>query len=913
MNHTITGFRFAEFEIDLKNRLLKKNDQPVALTSKYFDVLVLLVENNQQLTSKEKIFETVWKDTIVTESALSQCIKDIRKALGDNAHNPRFIKTVAKHGYMFIAEVDPILSERFRKSEPAIKRQRPYKFLDYFREEDQELFFGREKEIELLTSKILCHRSFILHGKSGVGKSSLIRAGLVPALKQQGHSPFVIRSFHDPAEQLLHTLNRLTGEHNGSLKKIDWSQLLKKIKSRLKNRNLIFFFDQFEDFFLLLSPQEQQQLLTVFEQLLRDETLNVHLGFVLREDLLAEMSLFKAILPEIFHHEYRLLKLEKEQASQAILQPARAVNCPIEEEVAQRILNDLTHGDHPIDPPQLQIVCDALFDARDQQAGITCHEYEALGGASQILENYMTRVLHRFDGEKLNLAREILKSLINLQGQRLVVPMDTLISRFASSGLQTELIQRLIYELSDTRLIRIGRQEGKNWLELSHDFLVPQINAWISEEEKGLRQAHNILERGLEAFNHHQLLLDEDALQIILPFEHHLKLMPQEATFLARSQLYRGYILSEGLKKQVPELTEIIIESLASGDARVRMAAAESALNILHPQVEKQLFHHALWDEDLNVRKTASIVYLKNYGAEGQAKLARGKNQKKAGLIRRAVSLAFARDFDIHLIYLRKLPLLVAFLVVSGLIWVRIYRYRKQISKKISGATFGATISGLVVGSMLTLLLVIFKQPQTFETVTYLLALLSLGGMAAFFAGLGISSGLATMRYVTYRHSLWWMVVGGTIGGLLIGSLINLIGVDILRALFGQELINITGALEGTILGFCLSLGLTISEIFYPKNRLAKILTTALFSTIGAIALSLFEGNLFSGSIAAIAKSFGKSQINLEPLASLLGEGHFGLLSRLFLSSIEGFLFGGLFAAGMEILGNNLSQKENLS
>lgn len=910
MNHTISGFRFAEFEIDLKNRLLKKNDQPVALTSKYFDVLVLLVENNQQLTSKEQIFETVWKDTIVTESALSQCIKDIRKALGDNAHNPRFIKTVAKHGYMFIADVEPILSERFRKSEPVIKHQRPYKFLDYFREEDQDLFFGREKEIELLTSKILSHRSFILHGKSGVGKSSLIRAGLVPALKQQGHSPFVIRSFHDPAEQLLQTLNRLTGEQNGSLKKVDWPLLTQKLQSRLKNRDLIFFFDQFEDFFLLLTAQEQQQLISAFEQLLKTEALKVRLVFVLREDLLAEMSLFKPILPEIFHHEYRLLKLEKEQAVRAILKPARAVNCPIEEEVAHRILDDLTHGDRPIDPPQLQIVCDALFDARDPQAGITCKEYKTLGGASQILENYMTRVLHRFDGERLNLTREILKSLINLQGQRLVVPMDTLVSRFASSGTKAELIQQLIYELSDTRLIRIGRQEGKNWLELSHDFLVPQIKAWISEEEKGLRQAHNILERGLEAFNHHQLLLDEDALQIILPFEHHLKLTPQEAAFLARSQLYRGYILSENLKKQVSELPEIITESLASEDPKVRMAAAESAIHILHPQVEKKLFHHALWDEDLNVRKTASIVYLKNYGNEGQAKLAKGKNQKKAGLIRRAVSLAFARDFDIHLVYLRKLPLLVALLVVTGLIWVRIYRNRKQISKKISGATFGATISGLVVGSLLTVLLVFLKQTRTFETITYLLALLSLGGMAAFFAGLGISAGIATMRYVTYRHSLWWMVVGGTVGGLLIGSLINLIGVDILRTLFGQKLINITGALEGTILGFCLSLGLTISENFYPNKRLAKILTAALFSTIGAIALSLFEGNLFSGSIAAIARSFDKSQINLEPLASMLGEVHFGLASRLVLSSIEGFLFGGLFTAGMEIFGNNLSRKD---
>ncbi len=903
MNNTISGFRFGEFELDLKNRQLKKNNQEVPLNSKYFDVLVLLVENQQQLTSKEQIFERVWKDTIVTESALSQCIKDIRKSLGDDAHNPTFIKTIAKHGYMFIAQAEPILSERFRKIEKTEAFTRPYKFLDYFKEEDQHLFFGREKEIELLCSKILAHRSFILYGKSGVGKSSLIRAGLAPAFKTNGHQTFIIRSFHDPADQVRQALGKLAGVSQ-PVTDWKWPELLEAVKKQLKDAHAVFFFDQFEDFFLLLKEKERQTLLNFFKELLTDELLNFHFVFVLREDLLAEMSVFKSVLPEIYHHEYRLLKLDREQAVKAILEPARAVNCPFEPELAERILKDLGNGDQPIDPPQLQIVCDALFDARHPQKGITMQEYEQLGGASRILENYMARVLQRFDGPALDLVREILKRLISFDGQRLVVPVETIMNRFQASNVPNSEVFNLIHDLSDSRLIRIGRQEGKNWIELSHDFLIPQIKQWISEEEHGLRKAQAILERGLEAYNHHSLLLDEDALKIILPYEQHLRLTAQEASFLARSLLYRKHILPQWLKKQVRDLVPILIDSLNDNEVDVRISAAESSLNVLHPQLERVLFKRALWDKDLNVRKTASIVYLKNYGRQGQEKLARGKNHKKAGLVRRAVSLSFARDHDINLVYLRKLPFLVSLLVVTGLIWVRIYRNRKFISRKIVGATLGATISGLAVGALLTIMLALLKHHHSFETITYLLVLISLGGMASFFAGLGISSGIATMRYITYRHSLWWMVFGGTFGGLLIGSLINLIGVDILRTLFGQELINITGALEGTILGFCLSLGLTISEFFYPQHRTAKIITAALFSTFGAIALSLFEGNLFSGSIAAISRSFAKSQINLEPLASLLGEVHFGLISRLVLSSIEGFLFGGLFTAGMEFLGN---------
>ncbi len=904
MNDTISGFRFGEFELDLKNRLLKKGNQPVPLTSKYFDVLVLLVENHQQLTSKEKIFETIWKDTIVTESALSQCIKDIRKSLGDDAHHPLYIKTIAKHGYMFIADVEPILSERFQKQTKIEKPKRPYKFLDYYREEDQNIFFGRDKEIDLLQSKILAHRSFILYGKSGVGKSSLVRAGLLPAFKNEGHQTFVIRSFHNPAERLIETLAELSDQANNQWQNINWFELKKRIKTRLGKASLIFFFDQFEDFFLLLKDQERRALLNILSKILTFEEIKIHLVFVLREDLLAEMSLFKPIIPEIYHHEYRLLKLDHNQAIKAILEPARAFGLPFEQNLAEQILADLGNNGHPIDPPQLQIVCDALFDECNPQAGITAQDYQKLGGASKILENYMNRVLRRFEQKKLELARHILKFLISFDDRRLVLPIDTLTNRFTLQGISTEKINQLIYELSDARLIRIGRQEGKNWIELSHDFLIPQIKSWITEEEKGLRKVQSILERGLESYRHHGLLLGDEALNLVLPYTEQLQLTQEEASFLARSLLMRHFVLPDCLKKQINNLAELLTEALNASDPKVQMAAAESALNILHPDVEKILFHLALWHKNLNVRKTASVIYLKNYGREGQQKLASGKNHKKAGLLRRAVSLAFARDFDINLVYLRALPPLLILLVVSGLIWVRIYRNRRQISKKISGATFGATISGLVVGSLLTALLALFKQHHTFETLKYLLALISLGGMAAFFAGLGISTGISTMRFITYRHSLWWMVVGGTFGGFIIGSLINIIGVDILRTLFGQELINITGALEGAILGFCLSLGLTIAESFYPQRRLSKIFTVAIFTTIGAIALSLFKGNLFSGSIAAISRAFSDSQINLEPLAFLLGEIHFGTLSRIVLSSIEGFLFGGLFSAGMELFNN---------
>ncbi len=904
MKEQVIGFRFGNFEIDLKNRQLKTGEQVIPLNSKYFDVLTLLVENHHQLTSKQAIFDKVWQDTIVTDSALSQCIKDIRKSLGDDAHNPRFIKTVAKHGYIFIADVFPVLHDRMGRSISVPSPIRPYKFLDYFTEEDRQLFFGREHEIEILRSKILAHRSFILHGRSGVGKSSLIRAGVIPALKELGHQTFIIRSFLDPTEQMLESLLPFLPVRHISKSPSALKNILQKLKEQYPNRLFIFFFDQFEDFFLLLNEEHRNTFLSYLTEMFKTEQSSFRLVFVLREDLLAELSFFKPVIPEIFHHEYRLLKLSNKQAIRAILEPAQTVNCPFEEKLAKEILLDLSNGKEDIDPPQLQIVCDVLYDSRDPQAGITGEHYRLLGGASRILESYMDRVLHRFDGRELDLVRSILKSLITIESKRLVLPVEDLVNRLSDAQTSPSKIKKLLNELSDARLVRLGRQEGKNWAELSHDFLIPRIREWISDEEQNIRRAQAMIKRAMDNYHHHGLLLDEDAIQILLPFENHLDLSHQEARFIATSMLYRRYILPKWLKEMIPDLPAIIEKTIKANDPGVRMCTIESCLHIKDPKVMELLTERALWDEDLNVRKAASIVFLKNSGLKGQAKLAQGKNHKKAGLIRRAISLSFVRDYDITLVYLRKLPLLVALLVVTGLIWVRIYRNRRQITREISGATMGATLSGLLVGSLLAGLLAFVRHAQSFETITYLLVLISLGALATFFAGLGISSGIVLMRHVTYRHSQWWTVVGGTLGGMLIGGIVNLIGVDILRALFGQELIDITGALEGAILGFCLSLGMTIAEQLYPQKILPKVITAAFAATLGAITLSLFKGNLFSGSIAAITRSFANAEIKFEPLASLIGEGHFGLLSKLILSSIEGFFFGGLLMAGLEFFRN---------
>jgi DNA-binding winged helix-turn-helix (wHTH) protein/TolB-like protein len=98
-------FRFDPFVLDESDRRLLKDGQPVAIEPKVFETLIVLLENGGRLVSKDEILSRVWPDSFVEEASLPRNIHELRKALGDNPSNPRYIETVPKRGYRFRAEV----------------------------------------------------------------------------------------------------------------------------------------------------------------------------------------------------------------------------------------------------------------------------------------------------------------------------------------------------------------------------------------------------------------------------------------------------------------------------------------------------------------------------------------------------------------------------------------------------------------------------------------------------------------------------------------------------------------------------------------------------------------------------------------------------------------------------------------
>jgi TolB-like protein/DNA-binding winged helix-turn-helix (wHTH) protein len=98
-------YRFGEFLLDPWRHTLSRADSPIFLTPKAFDLLVYLVQNPNRLVSKEELLQAVWQDTFVEAGNLTQYISHLRKALGDNAEDARWIVTIARKGYQFAGDV----------------------------------------------------------------------------------------------------------------------------------------------------------------------------------------------------------------------------------------------------------------------------------------------------------------------------------------------------------------------------------------------------------------------------------------------------------------------------------------------------------------------------------------------------------------------------------------------------------------------------------------------------------------------------------------------------------------------------------------------------------------------------------------------------------------------------------------
>jgi len=321
----------------------------------------------------------------------------------------------------------------------------PYKGLQPYEESDQANFFGREAEKRILIDKILTHKLTFLFAASGVGKSSLLQAAVLPELKRPTRAdrqPLDVVYFRDWVEQPLWTLKqalltelqqqqRLTDGY-GFEPNLSLTAFL-HLATAFTSEPLVILLDQFEEFF------NYQKFLPDFgliiEQLaeaIHDR--DTHTAFVIsmREDFALELNAFKERMPTfLIDNFYRLEKLGVEAAKQAIVTPVERVGFSYEAGLLDILIRDLGRRELTVrlgeekaaqleipplvEPPNLQMVCTQLWelDHANPARQITRARYQQKGKAQGLLKSYFLEKIAQLSAEEQNYA-SIAFGLLNM-------------------------------------------------------------------------------------------------------------------------------------------------------------------------------------------------------------------------------------------------------------------------------------------------------------------------------------------------------------------------------------------------------------------------------------------------------------------------------------------------------------------
>jgi DNA-binding winged helix-turn-helix (wHTH) protein len=222
---------------------------------------------------------------------------------------------------------------------------------------------------------------------------------------------------------------------------------------------------------------------------------------------------------------------------------------------------------------------------------------------------------------------------------------------------------------------------------------------------------------------------------------------------------------------------------------------------------------------------------------------------------------------------------------------------RRAIFQSIGG-TLGGGLAGVLGGLLYGFGLAYASGGTEVGAASMLLVFIGITGVIGIAGGLGVSCGLAAAGLFT-RHRPVWRVVGAALGGMVVGGLAKLLGVDAFNLLFGRAPTGMTGGVEGLALGAALALGAQLAGGVDAAARWRPVLGAGLGGAVAGGLIPLAGGNLMGGSLELLAQSFAASRLQLDALGGLFGEPSFGHTAQAIFGGIEGLLFGSCVAGGV--------------
>ena len=411
----------------------------------------------------------------------------------------------------------------------------PYVGLVPYGEADAAFFFGRDEESRIVAGNLRASGLTLLYGASGVGKTSLLRAGVVHDLHELARehartklepTPFAICVFaawrDEPLPALMESIRAAAVEELGADGLSRWvpgEPAADRLRSWTEEvRTLLVVLDQFEDYFLYHPDEDGEgSFAGEFPAIVNDSNLRVHFLLSIREDSLAKLDRFKGHIPRLFSNYVRIEHLNRAAARRAIEAPIdewnrrRSSAYTVEPALVEAVIDAtatgglaLGHGvsgpastrlnGERVEAPFLQLVMGRLWRATVEagSSDLTVSRLDELGGAERIVENHLLDALGSLPGPDQAVAADVFRFLVTRSKTKIAHPASDLAEWTRRSEPEVEVVLDKLCRAESGRILRRippSPTGGSNTrYELFHDVLAEPIAEWRSDYDQEQRR-----------------------------------------------------------------------------------------------------------------------------------------------------------------------------------------------------------------------------------------------------------------------------------------------------------------------------------------------------------------------------------------------------------------------------------------
>ena len=379
----------------------------------------------------------------------------------------------------------------------------PYMGLHYFDTSNAGLFYGREALTDELLRRVQQESFLAIVGASGSGKSSVARAGLIPAWKAATiGTVHVITPTARPLESLAASLTRESESVTATSTLIDdlmkdtrsLRLYVKKLLSNSGETDLLLVVDQFEEVFTLCKdPAERKAFIENLLSLVDEEHHAAQVILTLRADFYHQCAEFEGLRQALEKHQAYIGAMTQDELREAITQPAEKNGWDFQPGLVELILQDVGS-----EPGALPLLSHALLETWKRRQGrtLTLQGYHEAGGVKKAIAQTAERVYDKLSATEQTVARNIFLHLTELgegvQDTRRRVKMEEL-----AQAREQEEVAKVLKTLTDARLVTTEEDSA----EVAHEALIREwgtLRKWLDEDREGLRLHRHLAESAME-------------------------------------------------------------------------------------------------------------------------------------------------------------------------------------------------------------------------------------------------------------------------------------------------------------------------------------------------------------------------------------------------------------------------------